>query len=63
MKERKHYMFCCGCGYAFKKDEIFIRAYTNTATVIYLCRECALKLAQEIMDKYENIHAHIEVNE
>lgn len=50
MKERKHYMFCSDCGYAFKEDEIFKRAYKNTA--ICLCRECALKLAQEITDKY-----------
>ena len=61
MKEREHYMFCSDCGYAFKEEEIFQKAYANTA--ICLCRECALKLAREIMDKYENIHAHMEVNE
>lgn len=50
MKERERYMLCSDCGYAFEEDEIFKRAYKNTA--ICLCRECALKLAQEITDKY-----------
>lgn len=56
MKEREHYMFCSDCGYAFKEEEIFQKAYANTA--ICLCRECALKLAREIMDKYVDTHAH-----
>ena len=53
MEDKNRYMFCCDCGYAFKRDDIFIKAYTNTA--ICLCRECALKLAQEISDKYVDI--------
>lgn len=53
MKEREHYMFCSDCGYALKEEEIFRKAYTNTA--ICLCRECALKLALEITDQYLDI--------
>lgn len=49
MKEREYYMFCSDCGCAFKAEEIFRKAYANTA--ICLCQECALKLAREIMDK------------
>lgn len=48
MKKREHYMFCSDCGYAFKEEEIFQKTYANTA--ICLCRECALKLAREIME-------------
>ena len=58
MKDKNRYMFCSDCGYAFKEDEIFKKAYTNTA--ICLCRECALILAQEITDQYVDIHAHCE---
>lgn len=47
MKERYHYMFCSDCGCAFEEEEIFRKTYTNTA--ICLCRECALKLAREII--------------
>lgn len=53
MKDKNRYMFCSDCGYAFKEDKIFKKAYTNTA--ICLCRECALKLALEITDKYVDI--------
>lgn len=53
MKDKNRYMFCSDCGYAFKEDEIFQKAYTNTA--ICLCRECALKLAHEITDQYVDI--------
>lgn len=53
MEEKNRYMFCCDRGYAFKEEEIFIKVYTNTA--ICLCRECAMKLAHEIMDKYVDI--------
>lgn len=55
MKDKNRYMFCSDCGYAFKEDEIFKKAYTNTA--ICLCRECALKLAQEITDQKGNCRA------
>lgn len=60
MKEREHYMFCSDCGYAFREEEIFQKAYANTA--ICLCRECALKLAQEITDKEEDKSAEIIFN-
>ena len=60
MEDKNRYMFCCDCGYAFKRDDIFIKAYTNTA--ICLCRECALKLAQEITDKEEDKSAEIIFN-
>lgn len=53
MEDKNCYVFCCDCGYAVKKEEIFQKAYANTA--ICLCRECALKLTREIMDKYADI--------
>ena len=40
-------IMCCDCGTYHKKDKMFIKQYSNTA--ICLCKKCAKKLCNDIV--------------
>lgn len=40
---------CCNCGYAVKLKNMFKKEYKSTA--ILLCKNCAKKLSDEIMEE------------
>lgn len=48
MKKRENYMVCSDCGLFCHGSKMFVKIYQNTA--ICLCKKCALKLHEEILD-------------
>lgn len=50
MVKQSKLMLCCDCGYAVDKDKMFVKQYQSTA--ICLCKTCAMKLQQDIAEKY-----------
>lgn len=54
----KDYILCCDCGYAVLAQNVFTKSYKVTG--FCLCKKCALKLAQEISERYKNENVKLE---
>ena len=47
-ENRDRFMLCCDCGYAVKEKAMFKKTYKHTG--ICLCKSCAKKLRDELLD-------------